>query len=88
MVLNFTLVTAFGDLDALAEVTAIGGYRELMPLSAEVMAFGMRCPRANIEPLIRMKRAAGRPKHFEILAQPAHPFFGMPLNSSELLFVD
>ena len=30
MGLNFTLVTAFGDLDLLGEVTAIGGYRELL----------------------------------------------------------
>jgi predicted nucleotidyltransferase len=69
MGLNFTLVTAFGDLDLLGEVSAIGGYQELLPLSKEVTAFGVRCRRANLEPLIRMKRAAGRPKDFEILAQ-------------------
>ena len=69
MGLNFTLVTEFGDLDLLGEVTAIGGYPELLPLSREITAFGVRCRRANLEPLIRMKRAAGRPKDFEILAQ-------------------
>jgi len=69
MGLNFTLVTTFGDLDLLGEVTAIGGYRELLPHSKEVLAFGVRCWRADLEPLIRMKRAAGRPKDFEIIAQ-------------------
>jgi predicted nucleotidyltransferase len=69
MGLNFTLVTSFGDLDLLGEVTAVGGYRELLPQSKEVTAFGVRCRRANLEPLIRMKRAAGRPKDFEILGQ-------------------
>lgn len=69
MGLNFTLITAFGDLDLLGEVTSIGGYRELWPQSKEVTAFGVRCRRANLEPLIRMKRAAGRPKDFEILGQ-------------------
>ena len=69
MGLNFTLVTTFGDLDLLGEVTGIGGYRELLPLSSEVTAFGVRCRRANLEALIRMKRASGRPKDFEILAQ-------------------
>ena len=71
MGLNFTLVTEFGDLDLLGEVTAIGGYPELFPLSRENTAFGVRCRRANLEPLIRMKRAAGRPKDLievEVLA--------------------
>jgi predicted nucleotidyltransferase len=69
MGLNFTLVTSFGDLDLLGEVAGVGGYRELLPLSNEIMAFGIPFRRANLEPLIRMKRAAGRPKDFEILAQ-------------------
>jgi predicted nucleotidyltransferase len=69
MGLNFTLVTAFGDLDLLGEVTAIGNYRELFPLSKEITAFGVRCRCANLEPLIHMKRAAGRPKDLEIVAQ-------------------
>jgi predicted nucleotidyltransferase len=67
MGLNFT--TTFGDLDLLGEVTGIGRYRKLLPQSNEVNAFGIRCRRANLEPLIQMKRAAGRPKDFEILAQ-------------------
>jgi len=69
MGLNFTLTTTFGDLDLLGEVTGLGTYRELLPLSKEVLAFGVRCRRSNLEPLIQMKRAAGRPKDFEILGQ-------------------
>ena len=69
MGLNFTLVTSFGDLDLLGEVSGIGGYRELLPVSNEIAAFGIKCRRANLESLIQMKRAAGRPKDFEILAQ-------------------
>lgn len=69
MGLNFTLVTTFGDLDLFGEVTGIGGYRELLPLSSQVTAFGVQCRHANLEALIRMKRASGRPKDLEILAQ-------------------
>jgi predicted nucleotidyltransferase len=69
MGLNFTLTTTFGDLDLVGEVTRIGGYRELLPQSNEIIAFGIRCRRANLEGLIQMKRAAGRPEDFEILAQ-------------------
>lgn len=69
MGLNITLTTTFGDLDLLGEVSGIGGYEQLLPQSNEITAFGIRCRRANLEPLIQMKRAAGRPKDFEILAQ-------------------
>src|SRR5262245_8589046 len=48
MGLNFTLVTTFGDLDLLGEVTGIGGYRELLPQSKEVKAFDIKCRIANL----------------------------------------
>ncbi len=67
--LNFTLTTTFGDLDLLGEVTGAGTYHTLLPHSKEVLAFGVRCRRANLNRLIQMKRAAGRPKDFEVLAQ-------------------
>jgi len=67
--LNFTLSTSFGDLDLLGEVAGVGGYRELLPHSKEVEAFGVRCRRANLDRLIQMKRAAGRPKDLEVLGQ-------------------
>ena len=67
--LNFTLTTSFGDLGLLGEVTGAGTYDDLLPFSGEVVAFRVPCRRANLERLIQMKRAAGRPKDFEILAQ-------------------
>lgn len=67
--LNFTLTTVVADLDLLGEVTGAGGYRDLLPHSQVVQAFGVSCRRASLERLIQMKRAAGRPKDFEVLAQ-------------------
>lgn len=67
--LNFTLTTSFGDLDLLGEVAGAGAYRELLPHSKEVLAFGVRCRRANLDRLIQMKRAAGRAKDLEVLGQ-------------------
>lgn len=67
--LNFTLTTSFGDLDLLGEVTGAGAYRDVLSHSKEVQAFGVRCIRVDLELLIQMKRAAGRPKDFEILGQ-------------------
>jgi predicted nucleotidyltransferase len=67
--LNFTLITSFGDLDLLGEVAGAGTYRDLLPHSKELEAFGVRCRCANLDRLIQMKRAAGRPKDFEVLAQ-------------------
>jgi hypothetical protein len=67
--LNFTLMTDFGDLDLLGEAVGVGAYPNLLVHSGEVTAFGVRCRRANLDKLIQMKRAAGRPKDFEVLAQ-------------------
>jgi len=33
------------------------------------LAFDVRCRRANLDRLIQMKRAAGRPKDLEVLGQ-------------------
>jgi len=67
--LNFTLTTSFSDLDLLGEVTGAGAYLNLLPHSKEVLAFDVRCRRANLDRLIQMKRAAGRPKDLEVLGQ-------------------
>src|SRR5262249_35677298 len=40
--LNFTLTTNFGDLDLLGEVVGGGGYRDLLPHTFEVEAFGVK----------------------------------------------
>ena len=67
--LNFTLRTALGDLDLLGEITAGGGYDTLVSHTVEVTLFGRRCRCIELRELIRVKRAAGRPKDFEAIAE-------------------
>jgi predicted nucleotidyltransferase len=67
--LNFTLTTSLGDLDLLGEVIKGGGYEELHPFSNELEVFGVRCRFVTLDKLIELKRAAGRPKDFEVLAE-------------------
>src|SRR5260370_5239 len=67
--LNFTLTTNLGDLDLLGEVTGGGPYGDLLPFSEELEAFGVQCRFVTLERLIQLKRAAGRPKDLEVLAE-------------------
>lgn len=67
--LNFTLTTALGDLDLLGEVAGGGTYESLLPHSVEVEAFGVIFRCVNLPKLIELKRAAGRPKDFEAIAE-------------------
>jgi hypothetical protein len=67
--LNFTLTTAAGDLDALGEATGAGTYEALLPRSEVRTLFGMDVRFVDLETLIRLKRAAGRPKDLERLAE-------------------
>jgi len=67
--LNFTLDTDFGPLDVLGEVTGGGKYEDLLPFTIPLAAFGVSCLCLNLERLIAVKRAAGRPKDFEAIAE-------------------
>lgn len=67
--LNFTLTTSLGDIDLLGEITAGGRYDDLQPQTIELELFGRRCRCLELEPLIRVKRAVGRPKDFEAIAE-------------------
>ena len=67
--LNFTLDTSLGALDLLGEVTGGGSYDALLPNTAAVDLFGHSCRAVTLDMLIRLKRAAGRPKDNEILAE-------------------
>jgi len=67
--LNFTLTTGLGPLDLLGEIAGGGGYDALLPHSVEVVAFGLPCRCLDLETLIRVKRAAGRPKDLESVAE-------------------
>lgn len=67
--LNFTLITALGDLDLLGEITGGGTYEQLLPATVEVDLFGFRCRCVTLEKLIHLKRSAGRTKDLEVLAE-------------------
>jgi predicted nucleotidyltransferase len=67
--LNFTLVTSLGWLDLLGEVTGGGRYEDLVPSSIRVRVHGVECLCLDLEKLIEVKRAAGRPRDLEAIAE-------------------
>src|SRR5262249_52707330 len=67
--LNFTLVTVAGDLDAMGEATGGGTYDALLPRSEVRQLFGLQVRFVDLETLIYLKRAAGRPKDLERIAE-------------------
>src|SRR5262249_39917508 len=66
--LNFTLTTNAGDIDLLGEITGGGGFEDLKPYTVVLDMFGFQCDCLNLERLIHVKRAAGRPRDFEAVA--------------------
>ena len=67
--LNFTLTTTLGDLDLLGEVAGGGFFEQLLPFTQELETFSVRCRFVTLEKLIQLKRAAGRPKDLEAIAE-------------------
>lgn len=67
--LNFTLTTKAGDIDLLGEVIGGGTYEQLLFHSFEVEAFAVRFRCVTLPKLIELKRAAGRPKDLEAIAE-------------------
>lgn len=67
--LNFTLQTSLGALDLLGEVVGGGGYHDLQPHTDDVELEGFVCEVVSLRTLIGLKRAAGRPKDNEALAE-------------------
>ena len=67
--LNFTLTTDLGELDLLGEVSGGGRYEDLVADSETLNLFGVSCQCLGLDALIRVKRAAGRPKDFEVVAE-------------------
>lgn len=59
---SFTLTTDVGWLDLLATPAGTSGYDDLARTADAFDLFGHRVLVASVEDLIRMKRAAGRPK--------------------------
>jgi predicted nucleotidyltransferase len=68
MGLNFTLTTDLGDIDLLGEIAG-GGYQELLRDCDEIIVHREKCLCLKLEKLIEVKRAAGRPKDFEAIAE-------------------
>ena len=67
--LNFTLSTSVGALDLLGEITGGGDFARLLPHSLEITLFDREMLLLDLPWLIHVKRAAGRPKDFEVIAE-------------------
>lgn len=67
--LNFTLITSIGEVDLLGEITGGGRYEDLLSATTELTAFGVTCRDVTLEKLIALKRAAGRNKDLDALAE-------------------
>ena len=67
--LNFTLTSDLGDIDLLGEIVGGGGYESLISHTVELELFGYRCRCLDLDTLIRVKRASGRPKDLEVIAE-------------------
>jgi predicted nucleotidyltransferase len=67
--LNFTLTTAIGDLDLLGEIVGGGSYQQLLKDTIELPLFGMACRCVTLRRLILLKRAAGRPRDLDAIAE-------------------
>ena len=61
--------TSLGSLDLLGEVAGGGNYAALLEHSLEVEAFGYRFRVVDLPTLLQLKRAAGRPKDLEPIAE-------------------
>ena len=69
MGLNFTLTTTDGSLDILGDIVGGGRYEDLRAHSTVMRIFRRDVRVLNLDALIRAKRATGRPKDFEVLAE-------------------
>lgn len=67
--LNFTLTTTRGALDLFGEIVGGGGYEQLLAGTIQIEVGGQKCLCLGLERLIQVKRAAGRPKDLETLAE-------------------
>ena len=67
--LNFTFSTTAGDIDLLGAVDGIGPYENAIVRAAWIEVSGKRVAVLSLIDLIAAKRAAGRPKDFEAIAE-------------------
>jgi predicted nucleotidyltransferase len=67
--LNFTLTTSAGAIDLLGEIVGGGQYEDLLQHAVTITLFGAEVRLLDLPWLIRVKRAAGRPKDLEVIAE-------------------
>lgn len=56
-------------MDVLGEITGVGDYRAVFAVSEELSLYGQQYRCINLDALIVAKRAAGRPKDLEAVAE-------------------
>ena len=67
--LNFTFTTTEGPIDLLGELAGVGAYDSVRAHAVEASMFGSSYLFIDVETLIRAKKAAGRPKDLETIAE-------------------
>ena len=67
--LNFTLTTSEGAIDLLGEIVGGGTYEDMLPHSSVQRAYDRDVRVLDLPWLIHAKRAAGRPKDLEVIAE-------------------
>jgi hypothetical protein len=67
--LNFTLSTNLGPLDLFGEIAGGGAFEALLPHCVELRLLGRSVRCLTLDKLIEVKRAAGRPKDLEAVAE-------------------
>jgi hypothetical protein len=68
---NFTLQIQGGDLDLLGEMTAIGGYEQIVDTATVIEVAGYQINFLSREHLIQIKRAAGLPNDLAVVPELA-----------------
>ena len=67
--LNFTFTTDVGEIDLLGQVAGVGDYPSALIDSIELEVFGNKLRCFSLSQLLSSKRAAGRPKDLEVIAE-------------------
>jgi predicted nucleotidyltransferase len=67
--LNFTLTVDIGAIDLFGEIIGGGGYEQLFPDAETIDLYGVKCLCLGLRKLVNVKRAAGRPKDLELIAE-------------------
>ena len=67
--LNFPFTTDLGEIDLLGQVAGVGDYTSALRDSIELEVFGNTIRCFSLSQLLGSKRAAGRPKDLEVIAE-------------------